>query len=276
MLEIWEKSLNLSMELEAREPARVTIMVCDAAAPDLQVETPIMNVDQADILSKKPFRIFVENDEADRDFLLTFSNAEQKKKIEELEEAQLIQFEHCGGITELPKKVAKFTNKTELNHLIAMAVFDSDAPQPGEASTQADCALKKCVNCGIAASRLSRRAIENYLLRSWLNTWVNKTTARRERSLELYNTFCNLNDAQRAHFHMKNGLKVDKEKIADGTIDLYDNLSGELQRKLETGFGSVGSEIYSLSWIQNSQPSEDQNGWNEVNGIVNSFLVLCR
>ena len=264
------------MELEAREPAEFTVKVCDTTESNLNAVPPIMNVEQAAHFAEEPFRIFVENDGADRDFLITFSNSEQKTKIEELEGARLIRFEHCGGITELPKKVAKFINRGNLNSSIAIAVFDCDAPQPNEASAQSKTALSECENRGVAAFRLKRRAIENYLLRSWLNTWVNETRTKRNSYLEVYKAFCELSDTQRAHFHMKKGLNADKHGITDGTINLYGDLSEESQRKLDKGFGNAGSDLYASAWVQDSQPSEDQNGWNEVNGIVHSFLLLCR
>jgi hypothetical protein len=277
LVEIWDISLELSMELEALEPAAYTIKVCDAREPDHSATPPLLNVEQATHLAAEPFRIFVENDDADRDFIFTFSDSQQQAKLNELEAASLVSFIHCGGIGDLPKKAKKFTDKAILFPKISAAVFDSDAPQPNEASDQSNAALAVCHSCGVAAFVLKRRAIENYLHISWLNTWANQSKASRIKYTNLFKTFCSLSEDQRSHFHMKKGLKADLTEINDGAITLYQDVDIATQGKLEDGFGStVGSDLYSSDWVQNSETSEDQVGWDEVNGIVRKFLVLCR
>lgn len=275
--DIWLLALNLSMELEALEPAKITIKVSEASPPDHSSSPPILSVEQASRLAREPYRVFLENDDADRHFLLTFSDSHQKAKIEELESNNLIRFEHCGGIGELKKKVVKFAGKKTLYPAICTAVFDSDAPQPNDTSNQANAVLKVCGLIGVDVFMLKRRAIENYLLLSWLNTWVNRTRDKRKRYLSLFKNFCTLNKEQRAHFHMKNGLTADTAKVSDGTIHLYDNIEDDRLRLFATGFGSnVGSDLYSSQWVQDSHQSEDPEAWEEVNGIVKEFLVLCR
>lgn len=277
LFEIWDRSLRYSMEVEAQEPAKHTVIVCQTSATDYSASPPVMNIDQAAQLASEPFKIFVENDDADRDFLLTFSDTQQTTKIGELEAANLLSFQHCGGITELPKKVSKFTEKAALHHNISAAVFDSDSTQPNEVSSQANTAQSVCAAAGVKAFVLKRRAIENYLLRSWLNAWVNETRTKTLRHLDLYKVFCELTDEQRAHFHIKKGLKVDRTQIEANNITLYSNIALGTQAKLENGFGSsVGSDLFSSDWVQKSMSLDDPEGRNEVSGIVRSFLVLCR
>ncbi|CTQ44781.1 hypothetical protein LAL4801_03228 [Roseibium aggregatum] len=277
--EIWRRSLELSMELEALEPARYTVTVCETAEPILSLSAPVVNVNQAYRLAREPYKIFVENDDADRDFLLTFSDAQQKAKIEELERENLISFEHCGGITEIPKKVENFIKNDPLFIALCTSVFDSDAPQPHEPSRQAD-NLKLILDTnGVKAFMLERRAIENYLMRSWLNTWANTrpNRASKRQYVTLFNNFCKLSAMQRKYFHMKRGLSADNKGISDGSIDLYNDVEKSLLEDLEDGFGSnVGSDIFSESWVQNSQPSEDPEAWEEVNGVVREIMVQCR
>ncbi len=277
--EVWDWSLNLSMELEALEPARNTILVCEVTHPDYASSPPVLGVEEASRLAREPFRIFVENDDADRDFLLTFSNTDQKVKIEGLERDNLLRFEHCGGIGELKKKVEKFSKKHPLFHAVCTSVFDSDAPKPNTPSTQAVAVRDLCSAHCISGFMLERRAIENYLMRSWIITWVNCRPTRgvRKQFVHLFNCFCKLNAEQRKHFHIKKGLAADKTGISNGSIDLYDDVETELFKDLENGFGSdVGSDLYSEPWVQDSQPTEDPEAWNEVNSVVKEIMVLCR
>lgn len=239
LVEIWDISLELSMELEALEPAAHTIKVCDAREPDHSATPPWLNVKQAAHLAAEPFRIFVENDDADRDFFFTFSDSQQQAKLNELEAASLVSFIHCGGIGDLPKKAKKFADKAILFPKISAAVFDSDAPQPNEASNQSNAALAVCHSCGVEAFVLRRRAIENYLHKSWLNSWINQSKASRNKYTKLFVAFCSLSEDQRSHFHMKKGLKADRTQINAGTITLYQDVDIAAKGELEDGFGGT-------------------------------------
>lgn len=278
LLDIWQLSLDYSIELEAMEPARLTIRVCANSELNASLPQPIMNLEGAVKIAREPFRVYVENDDADRDFILTFSNDQQRAKIEELESNNMLRFEHCGGIGELKKKIIKFAKAAPLYRAICATVFDSDSTWPGNTSTNAVAVQSACNNEGIEWFMLARRAIENYLAISWLNTWVNAGgRARREAKKDLFNCFCNLDEDQRAHFHMKKGLKADQQEISSGVNTLFSNLSSEQRNILKQGFGSeVGSELYSEPWVQEGDQSVDSEAWREVNSIVNGFLVLCR
>lgn len=277
--DIWELSLDLSVELEALEPARITIKVCETSQPNSSSSPPVLGVIDAFEMAREAFLVFVENDDADRNFLLTFASSDQKAKIKKLEDNKLFRFEHSGGIGELPKKAARFVSKKRLFSTICAAVFDSDASQPGDISADAKAVTRVCDEHDIAVFMLERRAIENYLLLSWLNSWINKgPRGKRAENIDRYKGFCKLNKSQRAHFHMKKGLTADMVKISNGLITLYGDLDEPVRLSLAEGFGSdVGSELYSLRWFQDSRnPSEDPDAWDEVNGIVKKFLVLCR
>lgn len=277
--ETWELSLDHSFKIEALEPAKISIKVCQNSEPNCLSSPPVLRVVDASSLATEPFRVFVENDDADRDFLLTFADSDQKSKIEELEKKKLLRFEHSGGIGELKKKVSRFAKKNPLHPKICVAVFDSDAPQPDDISPDALAVVKECKDNDVGAFMLKRRAIENYLLRSWLNSWANCShKSKRSENIDRFNNFCKLNESQRAHFHMKNGLNADLGKIADEVITLYRDLDETVKRRLKRGFGSgVGSELYSSLWVQdNTHPTEDPEAWDEVNGIVKEFLTLCR
>lgn len=277
LVDIWDLSLDFSMEQEAREPAPLTVSVCEIAVEQFSPSSLVLNIDRASHLAAEPFRVFVENDDADRDFLITFSNDQQKQKIADLEKNNLIRFEHCGGIGELKKKVTRFADRYALHPVICTAVFDSDAPQPNDHSPDALAVVTTCDEKGVVAFMLKRRAIENYLGRSWLNTWINKSRERKKKYLDCFNQFCQLNSSQRSHYHMKKGLTTDIAKLASDNFSLYNGLNDKQRGVLMTGFGSnIGSDLYSSTWVQESYPSDDPDGWNEVNAIVRSFLVLSR
>lgn len=276
--EEWQAALDASMTLEALEPARYSITVCTEAKQSYDPDSLALNLSSSERLVREPFRVFVENDGADRDFLLTFSSHDQVRKILELEEENLLSFEHCGGITELPKKVSKYALGSNVSFLNCSAVFDSDAPFPGAISTEANTAKNTCENCGISPYILRRRAIENYIERSWLNVWVNKSPkSAKGAKLKIFESYCKLSLEQRSHFHMKRGLKVDKDGLQTGKIKLYEGVSDEDLRTLNDGFGeSLAADLYAVDWVQSTQMVDDTDAWEEVNGMINEILVLCR
>lgn len=275
----WDLSLELSMELEALEPARYEIIVCETVQFDGRSTPPVLAVEEAARLGREPYRIFVENDGADRDFLLTFSNAQQKSKLEELEQENLLRFEHCGGIGELKKKVLAHVKKHQLFGLVCATVFDSDAPSPGTPSSQALAVEHCCADNGLQGFMLKRRAIENYLALDWMISWANSrpNRASRLKSVGCFKSFCQLNSEQKRHFHMKKGLSADNAAILAGSIKLYNGTDPAVLKNLQNGFGDdVGSEIYAQDWVKNSQSAQDQDAWDEVNSIVSKVMVLCR
>jgi len=218
----WNLAVDCSVELEALEPAPYVVTVCEQTPANVVKDDIIIGIKAAERMVREPFKVFVENDDADRDFLLTFSNREQATKITELEEQNLLSFVHCGGIGELKKKVRKYAVRGVLYSINSSAVFDSDAPGPGMISTDATAAQTTCNTFGLPAFMLKRRAIENYLMRGWLKAWASSLSGQRKREkLKMVDRFSKLSLEQRSHFHMKRGLKTDKAKIQDGSLLLY-------------------------------------------------------
>ncbi|WP_143540117.1 hypothetical protein [Rhodovulum sulfidophilum] len=276
--ENWRVALDTSISLEALEPAKYSVLVCNDTDQCYDRESLVLDLSAAERLIYEPFKVFVENNGADRDFLLTFSTHAQFNKIRELERANLFSFEHCGGITELPKKVEKYANERRVNYLNCSAVFDSDAPSPDAASKEAIIAKDVCDRHGVFPHVLRRRAIENYLSRDWLNTWVNKSPkSAKSNKKKIFTSYCRLNLEQRSHFHMKRGLKVDQDGIESGDITLYSDVSEEDLCTLNEGFGdSLAGDLYAADWVQNAQTVNDSDAWGEVNGMINEILVRCR
>ncbi|MDD7909288.1 hypothetical protein PUV47_05110 [Pseudovibrio exalbescens] len=274
--EEWQTSLDHSIESEALEPAKFPIAVRDDSPENTQTSPPTVHLETAVRLANNPYRIFLENDGSDRDFVFTYSNQQQLKKLRTLEKEGLLRFENCGGITELPRKIQQYVAKHPLNSINASAVFDCDASAPNQPSPQSNAATAACTEAGVEKFRLNRRAIENYLHPSWLNTWVNENRTRKARKLGLYKAFCGLSRDQKAHFHMKDGLSKDKEAIAQNTLTLYNNVSQENRRKLNSGFGARIAELYAKDWIQEKDHFTHGDTWTEVNGIVTRILALSR
>ena len=274
LAQIWKLALDYSIRLDPLEPVKFSLTVCEESALCNDRKDLIVRIADVDRLIQQPFKVFVENDNSDRNFLLTFSNTQQFNKIIELERQNLLSFEHCGGISELRRKVKTYATNTH-NYLNCTAVFDSDASSPGNISPDARRAEEQCANLGLEFFRLKRRAIENYLMRDWLKTWVNKRRDRR--MIEIFDSFARLCLEQRSHFHMKNGLKTDRADIANGTITLYKNVNMKDFVCLQNGFGSnLATELYAEEWIQKVQSVDDTAAWEEVNGMINAILVLCR
>jgi hypothetical protein len=273
--EQWRVALDTSMVLESLEPASQIVTVCEEADHSHDPKNIVMGIKDAERLTREPFRVYVENDDADRDFLLTFSNKDQARKIAELEDENLLSFQHCGGISELRKKVKNYAKAKATNFLNCTAVFDSDAPSPTAISQDANLALERCNNLGLSSFMLKRRAIENYLMRDWLKTWVN--TKGNSKKVSIFDSFAKMSLEQRSHFHMKKGLKADLDKIKNGTITLYAGIAEGDIVCLNDGFGSsLAADLYAKNWIQSVQSVDDADGWEEVNSMVNEILVLCR
>ena len=274
----WNLAIDYSVELEAMEPASRVVTVCEETPASLAKDDLIINVESAERMVREPFRVFVENDDADRDFLLTFSNRHQAKKIAELERELLLSFEHCGGIGELKKKVRKYAEREALNSLNCSAVFDSDAPGPGMMSADAIAAQATCDTFELPAFMLKRRAIENYLMRSWLKGWASSLSGKRRREkLKLVDAFSKLSLEQRSHFHMKKGLKADQIRIQSKEFSLYDGVPAQDLTLLNDGFGDgLAASLYATDWVKDVQAVEDTDAWKEVNDMVNDILVLCR
>ena len=190
-----------------------------------------------------------------------------------------MRFEHCGGIGDLSNKVEAHLAKNPLFFKVCAAVYDSDATKPNSPSAQAKAVETYCAERTLASFMLKRRAIENYLMLGWINSWANGRPSReaRKQAVSKFVSLCKLSPLQRSHFHMKRGLAADANEMQGGNHEFYQDVDGGVLEQLQGGFGSdIGSDIYSETWVQNSQSSEDQDAWNEVNSVVSEVMVLCR
>lgn len=275
----WQLALDYSVESDALEPARIVVSVCENATSDADAIPSSLTVEEAALLGREPFRIFVENNDADRNFLLTFANSQQKRKIEDLERESLLRFEHCGGIGDVVNKLRSYVARNPLFFEVCAAVYDSDAKRPNEPSAQARSVEAFCGQQSVANFMLNRRAIENYLMPSWIRAWSSSRPDHdaRKQAFKKLDSLRKLTVEQRSHFHMKKGFAADASEMEDGADAFFQGLDVDVLTGLQNGFGnSIGSDLYSETWVQDSQSNEDQGAWDEVNRVVSEVMVLCR
>lgn len=275
----WQLALDYSVEADALEPAKLMVSICENVTSDADAIPPSLTVEDAALLGREPFRIFVENNDADRNFLLTFANSQQKRKLEDLEKESLLRFEHCGGIGDVVNKLNSHIAQNPLFFEVCAAVYDSDAKSPNAPSAQAKYVGNFCGQRSVANFMLSRRAIENYLMPSWIRAWSSKRPNQdaRKQAFKKLDSFLRLTVQQRSHFHMKKGFAADAHEMQGDADTLFQGLDVDVLEPLKNGFGnSIGSDLYSETWVQDSQSNEDQGAWDEVNSVVSEVLVLCR
>jgi hypothetical protein len=267
----WQLALDFSVEQEAREPAR-----SEAEVVDSENSASALSLIDAVRLARDPFRIFVENDESDKNFLLSYSSNLQKRRLRDLEENGLVRFEHCGGITLIPQRVPRYVKASSWYCKNSVAVFDSDALQPNIPSTQSNAALHVCQQQSVKAFRLQRRAIENYIQKPWINTWVNnKPRGQRKVFVQAFQAFCSLNSDQAAHFNMKHGFSGDQKVEGANAGNLYNGIAPQTLSYLKNGFGNNLATLYAEDWVQ-AEKNKSDGAWNEVNSIVTELLALLR
>jgi hypothetical protein len=245
-------------ELSARESAHresaITIRVMMREQSSWSKR--MLTVDDALDLAHKPFRVLLENGVSDRWFLLATMSPEDRKWIEERVEHEWLELEGCGGIGELMKRVSSWALKDQ-NSLRCAALFDGDAVEPPSRHPESDEAFRARLgplsqkvlalcereptieDAGLLHHVLHRRAIENYLPDSALETWTKATggAQRDERSCKREA----LRTCSHRHFYnMKNGYKGDRgRRPAPPTW-----LPSVTNHPLEEGFGSDISSFF--------------------------------
>lgn len=272
--EEWELAISETARRQAMGPSAREAEVVHSAASNFDSVPFEISPREAVTFSRSPFRIFVENDNADKNFLLAFSNSFQAKELASLEDEDFIVFEHCGGITHLPSRLeARLARNARFKHMVA-AVYDSDSLEPNVRSSQADRVHQSCVKAGVPSYCLERRSIENYLplwaLTSWAN--INRNRADRAKLVQAKNALAGLLASQHHHFNMKNGLNGDGPRLSDA---VWGGLNRESRLALEQGFGQDVASMFDEDWVRDKVSQRD-SGWEEINQVIVSILELVR
>ncbi len=195
-------------------------------------------------LLQQPFRILVENDNADMNFFRAFLPVSIRQRFEQFLANHWIEFQHCGGITSLTERVR--ANRT--NHawrIRAFALFDSDGLIPGQISANASAARSQCEGF-VAFHMLTARAIENYLNDIALDSWTRTGSASdRPRNKARFRAFRRFDRGQRSHFNMKRGFDGDVDHDQLATVgNFYASVTPVDHTTLQHGFGRDIAAMY--------------------------------
>mgnify|MGYP005991642667 CR=1 FL=1 len=271
--EEWSLALASTARSQARAPSSKTARVAHDADPNFQDDLLQIPPREAEKLSRHAFQIFVENDFADTNFLKAFANSDQLETINELESQGFVEFNHCGGITEMPRRLSARLQRHPANRHFIAAVFDSDSLEPQSPSNDASSVMQCCEERNIPSFCLDRRAIENYLPVWALSGWANCHRGKsRTRLIRAKDAFSRLSEAQRNHYNLKSGLKGDGQRLSQTTW-------GQLEEKdrvpLLGGFGRQVANLFGEPHVRDNLSAKD-SGWQEVNGVVVAILGLVR
>ena len=218
--------------------------------------------------------VYVEDAIADRRFLLRMAEEPFRRSLLRLEQRGLLRFAHGGD----PKHAAAIGGVVDPTHnrrvdLRTAAIFDSDARQPGVASRESNLLASICAEL-VHFHQLRRRAIENYLTRNALQGWAYGSSSQRRLRGKLYSAFVELSAEQRNHFNMKRGFAGDLSN-AEAAGSLYSQLTPQLRRNLEHGFGTDIEELFSSDSVR-AADLRAEGAYSEFRPIVAALLaVIC-
>lgn len=276
VLDPWDLALDSSIKSQAREPAIHEVIASQRTQSDFSTSPPELSVLDAVSLAEQPFRVALENDNSDRAFILTFADSEQRSRLQELAGLGFFIFEHCGGITEMPRKISELANFSTLSKWNTFAIFDNDALQPNRPSTASDTVVALCTDKSVEHHRLNRRAIENYLSKKSLTFWTySMGKSSRDTRKPVFKAYCKLTSDQAHHFNMKGGLNGDARVDGDGAGTLFDAVAERDIRSLRSGFGRSVASLFVDDKVSEDCLKKD-GSWAEVNQVVSQILTLLR
>ena len=269
----WSAIMEDGYLREAFEPARRSIYVTPEQHSEWDRAPPRLSVRDLVQFISLPFRILLEDNVSDRGFLLKMATSDQRNFFVSRETDGHIVFEHGGGITSMARRVATIRERDDhQSRLSVWAMFDSDALQPMQPSSQSESLKDKCVQAQIPHHRLERRSIENYLPMNAISSWAYaRRTEREARFLALLE----LNDVQRNHYNFKHGFLGDAGRPAPGSGELYNGLSGKTIAALQRGLGAGIANLFEEETVTERDLRRD-SGWSEVNPIVTELIAMLR
>jgi hypothetical protein len=272
-----DETLVWSIREEATEPARHTIRVRSVPQSRWSLPVPEVMLDDAVRLLAQPFRLLLEHRRDDFRFLLMMCTAEERMFLRERVEAEWLEVETCGGITEVEVRATEL-RETWASSVRAAALCDSDALEPGQPDLQAKRVQKACDRLEppgepIHHHILERRTIENYLpiavLEGWRGRARTKDRAKRDALLKAFRA---LSSAQKAHFPMKKGLNGDMKRSQQGP--LFVGMTGPKKDALAEGFGrDIAAQT--MNGVTEAMLRHDGT-WLELRPFVNGLIARMR
>lgn len=201
---------------------------------------PTLSIDDARLYLPIPFKIFVENNDADRAFLLSLLDYEKREYLLELQIKHWLVFVHGGGTGDLQKQIVWEAENTMRADLRSFAYFDNDGLVPGQPSRKTVQIATECTKRHIHYHQLTRRAIENYIPFSGLELWASLQSNKRARYTRRQLThFKKLSVDERDYFNMKTGHGGDGISAVP-----YPILNQYELRFLKKGFGLKLATIF--------------------------------
>ncbi|HSN97762.1 MAG TPA: hypothetical protein VLS89_05670 [Candidatus Nanopelagicales bacterium] len=273
------RAVEFSLELESHRPAKTKIIIA-VASSEWEREVPRLTLSDALELLKRPFRILLEDHEADRHFLLCMANEQQRRFLEDAARAGVVRFEHGGGLESMNRLVQEAMRSEPSARLTSWLVFDSDALRPGEPSDES---AKLQATCGrkIPHHQLRRRAIENYLTRKALQGWTYNDPRGREARVGVFEAFYRMSDAQRHHYNMKNGFvgkdgkRGDSVRRKQSAGDLYGNLSQADRSALGGGFDAKIAGLFNDGSVEERDLAAE-GALAEMGPVLNDLIARIR
>jgi len=215
--------------------------------------TPTLSIADAKLYLPIPFKIFVENNDADKAFLLSLLDDVKRDHLLELQQKHWLMFIHGGGTGDLQKQIVSEAENTMGAYLRSFAYFDNDGLVPGQPSKKTVQIASECEKHRFHYHQLTRRAIENYIPISGLVLWASTKDSRRARHTRRQLTpFKKLSDDERDHFNMKAGPNGDGKSAVN-----YPNINEHELRLISKGFGQKVASVFQHADFRNKAIRQD-------------------
>jgi len=242
------RACRLAFETGLREQARVRSALSVRVQPGnlpprFENQELVLGLAAALVFLSSAFRILLEDNARDREFVLAVARPEWRNRLLEMEDKGWLQFEHGGGVTRMEETLNAIRRDPPERHG-AWVLFDSDALAPGRPS---DKALRLRRRCGgdIAFHCLERRSIENYLPLLALDHWAAYLAGDRDGRTRAVRAFRSMTPSCRFYYNLKHGFHGDADRTdRDNVGSLYDDLDEAARQALEHGFGHKIADLF--------------------------------
>jgi hypothetical protein len=267
----------MGIEEGLAEPlSRESIHVVAGSNSHWEASPPEISTKDAIKLLSKSLHLLVENSRSDGQFVKTMIKRILGKSywrpLKKALDNHWIHVENGGGVGNMKKIISDIADDP-IRRKRTSAVFDSDAPAPGEPSEKSEALKEKCKEHGIDFQQLKRRAIENYLPRKALKASVDCGGETPNTDRNVVDTFCGMSREQRHHFHMKNGFEDDE--IYESPPNLFSNLEEGDRITLRNGLNSDIADIFceeefeiDKEWIEVDYTKKDKKEFEKIYGII--------
>ncbi|HWN69820.1 MAG TPA: hypothetical protein VNM90_19395 [Haliangium sp.] len=283
-----ELTLDFGTKAEAGFPLDVEIRVDDVPTPDWKHSPPVLPLEDALRLARRPLVVLVEDLLNDGMFLRAIASEKYWPRFGEAVRNDWINVAHGGGIESIERRVTEIMvtegQAGQPDACLRMWImFDSDAIDPRAPSKSSERLKRKCEESKkpIRYHQLKRRAIENYLPRQALDNYTREAfPGGKERSgRQVFKAYYAMEPLQRHHYNLKEGFQQDRKR--GEKIDLLQHFGDhQNQPELQRGFGKqIWREVcnhplnlehkippFPVSWLH------DDSSREEAEDILRSLL----